>query len=209
MEAHLGERRYSSYSFLTSALEGGEWSASRPGHALPPVPTICEAGWAPEPVWTQRPDETSSACRESNPGRPVRSQTLYWLSYLAPNWHEGYNKIIKCKVQQANRSQECKYSELSVMLPQGRLATAETTFTIRDVCYICCELITRLGSPSTWSRNLTVRRPRPGNGLLCHWIIGLWMSVTCSLHGNIRSAEVWNCGTKSHDVHEVSAWRDL
>jgi hypothetical protein len=26
---------YSSYSFLTSILDGGEWSASRPGHALP------------------------------------------------------------------------------------------------------------------------------------------------------------------------------
>jgi hypothetical protein len=25
-----GERRYSSYSFSTSALDGGEWSASRP-----------------------------------------------------------------------------------------------------------------------------------------------------------------------------------
>jgi hypothetical protein len=32
----MGERRYSSYSFLTSALDGGEWSASRPGRALPP-----------------------------------------------------------------------------------------------------------------------------------------------------------------------------
>jgi hypothetical protein len=31
-----GERRYSSYPFLTSALDGGEWSASRPGRALPP-----------------------------------------------------------------------------------------------------------------------------------------------------------------------------
>jgi hypothetical protein len=29
------ERKYSSYSFLTSALNGGEWSASRPGRALP------------------------------------------------------------------------------------------------------------------------------------------------------------------------------
>jgi hypothetical protein len=28
---HMGERRYSSYSYLTSALNGGEWSASRPG----------------------------------------------------------------------------------------------------------------------------------------------------------------------------------
>jgi hypothetical protein len=33
---HMGERRYSSYSYLTSALDGGEWSASRPGRALPP-----------------------------------------------------------------------------------------------------------------------------------------------------------------------------
>jgi hypothetical protein len=30
-----GERSYSSYSFLTSALDGGEWSASRSGRALP------------------------------------------------------------------------------------------------------------------------------------------------------------------------------
>jgi hypothetical protein len=45
IEAHLGDRGYSSYSFLTSALEGGEWSASRSGRALPPgkeppVPTV-------------------------------------------------------------------------------------------------------------------------------------------------------------------------
>jgi hypothetical protein len=31
-----GERKYSSYLLLTSALDGGEWSASRPGRALPP-----------------------------------------------------------------------------------------------------------------------------------------------------------------------------
>jgi hypothetical protein len=46
-----GERRYSSYSFTTSALDGGEWSASCPGHALPPgkgppVPIVQEARWA-------------------------------------------------------------------------------------------------------------------------------------------------------------------
>jgi hypothetical protein len=55
---HLGERRYSSYSFTTLALDGDEWSASRPGHALPlgkvpPVPIVREAGWAPEPIWIQ------------------------------------------------------------------------------------------------------------------------------------------------------------
>jgi hypothetical protein len=65
IEAHLGDRRYSSYSFLTSALEGSEWSASRPGRALPlgkepPVPAVQEAGWAPQPVGTQRLEEKSS-----------------------------------------------------------------------------------------------------------------------------------------------------
>jgi hypothetical protein len=52
-----GERKYSSYSFTISALDGGEWSASRPDRALPPgkgppVPIGEEAGWTPEPVWT-------------------------------------------------------------------------------------------------------------------------------------------------------------
>jgi hypothetical protein len=35
MEAQ-GKRMYISYSFSTSALDGGEWSASRPGRALAP-----------------------------------------------------------------------------------------------------------------------------------------------------------------------------
>jgi hypothetical protein len=35
MEALRGED-YSSYSFMTSALDWGEWSASRPGRALSP-----------------------------------------------------------------------------------------------------------------------------------------------------------------------------
>jgi hypothetical protein len=53
---------YSSYSFTTSALDGGEWSASRPGRALPLgkghlVPIVHEAGWALQVVWTQRIEE--------------------------------------------------------------------------------------------------------------------------------------------------------
>jgi hypothetical protein len=56
-----GERRYSSYSYTTSALDGGEWSASRPGRTLPPVPIRYEAGWAPELVWMQGLEEKSSA----------------------------------------------------------------------------------------------------------------------------------------------------
>jgi hypothetical protein len=42
--------------FLTSALVGAEWSASRPCHFNPcerhPAAIAQEVGWAPEPVWT-------------------------------------------------------------------------------------------------------------------------------------------------------------
>jgi hypothetical protein len=74
---NLGERRYSSYSFSTSALDGSEWSASRPCRALapgkgPPVPNVQEAGWAPEPVWIQRLEERSfRLCRDSSRDRSV------------------------------------------------------------------------------------------------------------------------------------------
>jgi hypothetical protein len=61
----------------TSALDDGEWSASRPDRALapekgPPVPIVQEAGWAPEPVWTQRLQEKFFRLRRgSNFDRPV------------------------------------------------------------------------------------------------------------------------------------------
>jgi hypothetical protein len=42
--------------FLTSALDGGEWSASRPGWCTPREKGAgthwIGAGWAPEQVWT-------------------------------------------------------------------------------------------------------------------------------------------------------------
>jgi hypothetical protein len=61
-----GETMYSSYPFPISALDGGEWSSSRPGRALPPGkrPPLHigqEARWAPEPVWTHRLEEKSAA----------------------------------------------------------------------------------------------------------------------------------------------------
>jgi hypothetical protein len=67
---------YSSYSFTTSVLNGGKWSASRPGHALPswkghPVPIVQESGWDPEPVWTQRLEKNLLPLLGSNLDRPV------------------------------------------------------------------------------------------------------------------------------------------
>ena len=69
---------------MTAALEGGEWSAARPGRTLPPgedpVPILQEAGWAPGPVWT---GGKSRPHRDSIPDRPARSQSLYRLSHPA------------------------------------------------------------------------------------------------------------------------------
>jgi hypothetical protein len=91
----LGGEEYSSYSFTTSALDGGEWSASRPGRALPPgkgppVPIVQGAGWAPEPVWTQRiEDKSLRLCRGSNLDylvvQPVARHYTDWATRLTVN----------------------------------------------------------------------------------------------------------------------------
>jgi hypothetical protein len=81
-----GERRQSSYSFLNSALDGGEWSASRPGRALlprkgPPVPLDRRLVGPRAGLDAEAKRKILCPCRGSNPDRPTRSQTLYWLSY--------------------------------------------------------------------------------------------------------------------------------
>jgi hypothetical protein len=72
----VGEE-YSSYSFTTSALDGGEWSASRPGRALTPgerTPgTHWTGGWVGPRAGldTETRGKILSPCRGSNPDRPV------------------------------------------------------------------------------------------------------------------------------------------
>jgi hypothetical protein len=57
------ETRYSSYTFMTSVLDGVSGQCHFPAAVCsgegPPVPTVHEAGWAPEPVWTQKLEEKS------------------------------------------------------------------------------------------------------------------------------------------------------
>jgi len=72
---------------MTAALEGDEWPAARPGRTLPPGKTryrfLQEAMLAPGPVWT---GGNSRPYRDSIPGRPARSQSLYrYLSITALN----------------------------------------------------------------------------------------------------------------------------
>jgi hypothetical protein len=47
MEAYVGVD-VQIHSFLTSALVGGEWSASHAPTALPPVPIRQKVGWTPQ-----------------------------------------------------------------------------------------------------------------------------------------------------------------
>jgi hypothetical protein len=72
------------YPFLTSALEGGGCSVPRPGRftlGKDPVPIVQEAGWAPGPAWTCAKNRAPTGVR--SPDRPVRSQSIYRLSYPA------------------------------------------------------------------------------------------------------------------------------
>jgi hypothetical protein len=68
----------------------------------PPVPIGQEVGWAPELVWTQRLDTREKTLlplpgiEPRSPGRLVRSQTLYLLSYPGSKYESElrYNPFI-------------------------------------------------------------------------------------------------------------------
>jgi hypothetical protein len=96
------ERKYSSYSLTNSVLDGGEWSASRPGRALPPgkgppISILQEAEWAQSPFGHRD-------CRKYplpllgieplSPGSPARSETLHWLCYPAPSQDNILRKFL-------------------------------------------------------------------------------------------------------------------
>jgi hypothetical protein len=74
---HATEAPKEKRAIAPTHIDGREWSASRLVRALvpgeePSVPTMQEAVWAPEPVWTQRLEEKSfRLCRGSNINRPV------------------------------------------------------------------------------------------------------------------------------------------
>jgi hypothetical protein len=66
----------------------------------PPVPIGQEAGWAPEPVWTQDRGKIHCSCRGSNPDRPVVQSTilpeltrlLIYLAYYKLLWDFRFSR---------------------------------------------------------------------------------------------------------------------
>jgi hypothetical protein len=84
------------HTFLTSALDGGEWLASRPGRFTPrerAPGAHCIGGWVDPRAG---PDEVvkrkiPSPYRDSNPDHPARSPALYHWAILANNNNNNNN----------------------------------------------------------------------------------------------------------------------
>jgi hypothetical protein len=85
-----GNRRYSSYSFMTSALDGVSGQRHAPAALYPqgkgpPVPIGCEAGWAPELVWTQARGKFLLPLPRIEPRRPVvQSIVRHYTDWATP-----------------------------------------------------------------------------------------------------------------------------
>jgi hypothetical protein len=78
-----------------------------------PVPIVQEAVWVPEPVGTQeawgKVISPLPGIEPRSPGRPARSQTLYWLSYPADAFIEQFVIIQSQDRPKLRRSQQSSY----------------------------------------------------------------------------------------------------
>jgi hypothetical protein len=101
MKAPGGERRYSSYSFSTSALDGvsGQHqppAALYPRKKNPRYPLDRRLGGPRAGLDAKARRKILCFCRGSYPGRSVRSQILYWLSY--PGSNSSWNYLLMKKI---------------------------------------------------------------------------------------------------------------
>jgi hypothetical protein len=97
--------------FLTSALVGGEWSASRPGRLTPPgkeraVPIGWEAGWTSDPVWTTWRGEKSCFYWDSNfEPSAVQPVTSRYTDCATPAAYPQRHFILKILIDKHIKSQ--------------------------------------------------------------------------------------------------------
>jgi hypothetical protein len=103
---------------LTSALEGGEWSASRPGRILPagketPVPTLQEAGWVPVPAGHRGKPLIFETIRLFSIHTIQNLKVNYWLSEA----HIHLNRTYKFSFYiQKNKQSVCMAKIVCIML---------------------------------------------------------------------------------------------
>jgi hypothetical protein len=96
---------YRSHTFLTSALVGGEWSASRPGRFTPGKRTHGThwiGGWVNPRTGLDDVEDRKFLTLpglELRPlGRPARGQSLYRLRYPGSSHHPKKLKLISCRI---------------------------------------------------------------------------------------------------------------
>ena len=98
------------------------------------VPILQGAGWTPGPVWT---GESSRLLRNSIPDRPLRSQSLYRLSYRAHNTSEQINlnerEVVMCVSLESNDTHflACFVPRLLAVRTTESTPPYRTTFRLR------------------------------------------------------------------------------
>jgi hypothetical protein len=106
-EQRGGEMLYSSYTFRTSALDGDEWSASRPGRALslgkdPSPGTHCIGGWVSPRAGldTEVRGKIPCLCPGSNLDLPlVQSVGRHYTAWATPAHGLSYTDIKTSKTE--------------------------------------------------------------------------------------------------------------
>jgi hypothetical protein len=100
---HLGERRHSSYSLSISALDGGEWSASRPGRAFTPGERTPGTHWTGDWVGpragldTQARGKILRPRRGSNPDCPVVQPVVrHYTAWANPAPYKVIYRYVIC-----------------------------------------------------------------------------------------------------------------
>jgi hypothetical protein len=112
----------------------------------PPVLTVQEAGWAPEPVWTSWRRGISYSCRESNPGCPARfpsrrhghrsdTNGMHSTSYLFFSWFQSSiaSSMRACSYQPHPSAIRVVQRELS---PCGNLSSERSPRKTPTDCYL-------------------------------------------------------------------------
>jgi len=142
---------------MTAALEGGEWSAARPGRTLhpvkTPVPILQEAGWAPGSVWTGgkfRPN------RDSISDRSARSQSLYRLRYPShiekniQTWKAGTGIRRKLHCSTLKKMARCSWRLVPIYQTTGRNVPEDRNVHNRINTYTIHIIWTKLESWTPW-----------------------------------------------------------
>ena len=140
------------HSFLTSALDGGEWSGSRPAHfkARKSVPRILylEAWWAPELLCTFLRVERHFAPTGNWTTNPQLSSP-YPSNYAAYACYFAYEELIFTNTM-CQKNSLCESLSFAIQLETSWPGGCTCSSARKEVCKMCClRLVKAVSSLST------------------------------------------------------------